>query len=574
MKHLRQKLIAVISAGLLLLVVFFACKKKDYTTDKKSSTDVSEKFFKTSSQTDPVVAGIVASIKRQDNKRHFIFDLTSKAGYPIWDKSHVSQKDNKTIAFIPFCTDNQTKAILLVKITGVDTFYHLLYGSHYRRYSFTDTPNTTAWNAKDIFHAFLLFDHDIFNHKEFSVTDPRLVNDSEGSTVKTKVTLTDIHNSSMTGRETTVYPVTSWSTIVVCHECGYYVRGESSGECCNAEYYDVSVTYWFDDADDSWGWYPPDVGGGGGGGPANVQICNNDCNWNDTNPCELDSHGHAIGFCDEEWQPPTITEPVYNPLRYDSIQIEPSIHDSFPCLYNLIETQCEKINQKSQVILSSIFGVSQYNHLRFMMSGSNSYPDSEAIAKTGLPTRVWNGENMDFYDTIRIDRWFATHSSQETLIASIVHESVHAYIQWCLKCYSSGQGNNLPVVNGVDSFYLKEHFPFDWEFFKGRPYSQSTQHDLMVENYINEIVDAVMEGGNQSASPAKRMYVATALAYSGLKKTSVWNSLTSDQKCEYTGVQTWSEYYNQASNFSFNPPGCRSYPRTFRDSLQLLGPCQ
>lgn len=65
---------------------------------------------------------------------------------------------------------------------------------------------------------------------------------------------------------------------------------------------------------------------------------------------------------------------------------------------------------------------------------------------------------------------------------------------------------------------------------------------------------------------------AEALVYSGLKKTSVWNTLT--DTCLKRAVYVWAEYFDFPSGSQQVVTNCGTYPSTFRDSLQMRGPCQ
>ncbi|MEO8404524.1 MAG: hypothetical protein ABI480_08020 [Chitinophagaceae bacterium] len=560
-----KKLLAMLCTGVIGISLFYACKKKELPPPEQK-TVIKEKFFEIPPGTDSTVAAIACSVKRQNDKRNFLPRLIENAGLPVWNKAKVMMKspeEGKQV-FIPFILESKktTRAILIVKLKGTDTLYHLLYNTQARQYRFDTTGTTGNWNARDIFHAFIVFDYELFGYTKFTVHEKKLINDTVGDSHMLEILKT---GNSPEARENNTYPVTTWVTFVTCGLCGFKNTDVSTSRCCNAEYNLVPVTYWFNEEDDSWGYYTPEGGFqlGGGGGPAGSMCVG--CNWEDSNPCALDQYGHAVGFCDEDWEPTSVLTQVYNPLAYDSITVGHQVQDSFPCLYNLLTDDMEKINQQSQLMLSSIFGVNLYNHLHFQMN--YTFTKDSAIMGTKPGRREWNDDQMSFYDTVEINPYYALHATKEQLIAATIHESIHAYINWCFLAYTN-------EVDGIDSNYLKTHFPFHWDYFTNRGYSSTTQHDLMASNYINEIVNAVVAGGNQSASLLLRTYVGTALAYSGLHETSIWNNLSSTDKCNYEGIQDWSQHYDQPSNFHYDISGCRSYGISFRDSLHLLGRCQ
>ncbi|MEO8404400.1 MAG: hypothetical protein ABI480_07395, partial [Chitinophagaceae bacterium] len=329
--HTSRRLTGILCLILLCFTfaIFYACKKQKDISTSNSSPHSNQKFFSSSPGTDPTVLSVLNSVKQQDQHRNIVDKLVSKAGYPLWDEAIVATKqdEHRKFIYVPFVLDGkkQTNAILMVKISGSDTAYHLLYGSQYHNYSFDNNVHN-PWNANDIYHAFMLFDHQIFHVSEFTVSDPRLTGDTLGSKPRT-VTLKDISNSRITSaaRENNLFTVTVNTTVVTCHDCGDDDRTYMVW-CCNATYSTESVTYYFDDDNDDWGWYPP--AGGGGGGEASP--CPG-CSWEDTNPCALDEHGHAINFCDEEWHP-TVLAPTYNPFEASDITVSTGLENVFPCV--------------------------------------------------------------------------------------------------------------------------------------------------------------------------------------------------------------------------------------------------
>jgi hypothetical protein len=258
-------------------------------------------------------------------------------------------------------------------------------------------------------------------------------------------------------------------------------------------------------------------------------------------------------------------ESDYDPGSYDSIIIKTVIQDSFPCLHDFLKDSLLNPNMFSQYAMLRLFGVEAYNHLTFDVDWTTDN-NSPAVAYTTPGTREFdNNENMHFYDTIRFNPYYLRNATKEVFVQSVMHESIHAYINWCILSYNNG-------ANGIDSNYLKEHFPLHWEWLANRTYPSDYQHNLMVNNYLNTIREPIMQFGNKNAPLELRQFVATSIALSGLETTSYWQTLPN--KCIINAVNWWSQNYNLPSNVTANLPGCGFYPSSFRDSLQFRGLCQ
>lgn len=561
--------------GILCLFVFISiaislsCNKHKEIRTNNIDPTARANFFALRGPIDSLVASIASSIRRQDQKRNLVQKLITKAGYPQWDKARVAMKNNdpRKMVYIPFVMDKgkQTKAILIVKVSDKDTFYHLLYGSRYNEYSFDESSKQT-WNAKDIFHAFLLFDYKIFSSTAFRVTDPRLTNDTPGS----KSTIVNLEPSSLTGR---VYSTTSWVTIVVCHECGTSSKMDVQGQCCNAEYYDVSVTYWFDDDDDTWGWYTDGGGGGSSGGGANdIRICDN-CNWEDTNPCELDAQGHAVSFCDENWEPPTITAPAYNPLNANAIQISSGLESVFPCVASFIRDSLGNGNILAQLVGADVYRDSAYINLVFDTATdyTTEFPMRTAYTKVGH-VFVDESGTTTCTDTIRFNPWYLRHGTKEFMVSNALHEIMHAVFNLRWKQYQNWLQYN---DTQYDSNYLKNRYPMYWYAIQNRPsgLSAADDHEIMASAYLGAFTNIMKEFYNPTAPRAIRDTVIKALGYHGVQETTAWKALPSQgiDTCKYRAIQISANH----SGTNLAPGGCSpSYYYNYSIDLRLRPACQ
>lgn len=513
--------------------------------------------------------------------QNFVTSLVKKAGYPRWDKSRASKRhplgSARTQAgsteqlFIPFISEegDQTKAILMVRINGTDTLFHLQYDTRYSESGFDAAEEYGEWNAQQVFAAFTLFDHEILGSSHFKLFDNRVLHGTT-DTIGFDPVIVSISDSTAdqpAGR--TLWEVRSWVTYMVCHWCP--ARSASSarlsedpGPCCNAEYFTVEVVYWIEDGEEEWEWEWFPVGNTGGG-----SSCVG-CDWSQTNPCTPPPPGEPwTEICDETWQPiPNAVPEPFDPYKYDSVKVDDEIADSFPCVHKLLTEDLRDINKTSQIIMYNLFAVSKYDHVFFKLDYGLCGSDTNATTHR-IPQRPIINGNLHFIDTIALNPCFLQRASRESITSVILHEMIHAYIVWCLAEYSRD-----PLFGPIDSNYLKLHFPLHWDKFVGKAYSHSYDHDVMATTYIDSIANVIMRTGNQSAPLALRQWVAKSLAAGGLERTSAWGEHTNVlDTCNIKTVLHWSHHHKPYTGQYTGVvpyPGCRHTYSTFRDSLQLL----
>ncbi len=568
--------------SLAMLTVFFvihACRKLDKQSHVKPDL-VREKFFTTSGTTNASVLAIAASIRRQDTKRNFVPSLVKKAGYPRWDKSKVSTRTASARGqsggaaeqiFIPFVSEeeDQTKAILVVKIDGPDTLYHLQYDTRYSEYGFDPINENGEWRGQQIFAAFAMFDHDILGYTKFKLFDNRVLTGTSDTIGFEPVIITADSTSQPAGRSVTEF--TSWITFKVCHVC--YARSSNISArdvntCCNVEYYTVEVTYWFDDEEDEWDWYVPDPSDIPSGGSSCVG-----CDWSQTNECTPPPPGEPwTQVCDENWQPvPNQVDEVYDVDKFDSVYVDNAIKDSFPCIYKLIKQDMYDVNKVIQKGFDSVFSFQKYEHVRFTLDYSLCGTRTHAYTKNFPTYRVLNG-NLNWVDTIALNPCFLNTASREAIVGTIVHEMTHAFINWCFAEYTRNNG-----FGQVDSNYLKTYFPLHWATFKGDAFNTAIGHDLMVTKYHDYFTRVIYRYSNPAAPVALRQWVASMLAYTGLQKSVAWGKpagVPASDTCMVHHVAEWASHVRNTptrpSSVGVDWPDCAITFRNFGDSLQLL----
>jgi len=579
--HSRVRLIFFLSI-LLLLITAEACRKMD-KPEEQAPDLLRERFFTIQPNTDPLVTAIAASIKRQDTKRDLVPTVVRKAGMPVWNKAKVSSNgasarngDGGEQVFIPFVMEDEqrTKAILSVKLEGEDTLYSMIYGTRYSQYGFDSSVNDGRWTARELFAAFALFDHDIYNHDEFYINDSRLIGsptDTFGS-FSANVKIEEVAaNGRLQSPSGTILVLVTFVMCVndpegrVTSDKASAKDGRFPAPCYNATYFSETVAFNLDENAPSGGYYE---GAGGGGSPV---FCAG-CNWEDTNPCEEQDPMMPQVPCDEGWQPTLNAQPEpFDPYRYDSVKIADEIEDSFPCIAQLLREDLYDVNKLTQIGMHDIFTVNQYNHTYFQLDqrlcGTNI-----SGATNENPTRIMLNGQQHFIDTISLNPCWLRQASRESIVATIVHETIHAYILWCFSDYQRYQGYQQGWT--IDSNYLRDNFSIYWAKYKNRPWDAGFQHQVIADKYLTYMASVIYTWGNSDAPASLRQWVAKQLAASGLQSTSAWGSATGlTDTCTINQVVYWGKKFHHSPGTAVGYGGgtpCRQTDFSFRDSLQMI----
>lgn len=330
-KFICRSLLTVFSTTLFICAVSFfiinACRKIDRSANATENESVIHRnFFAIPAGTNRIIKVIAQSIQRQDQQRHFIPELTKKAGYPRWDKAMIApvSETNATtrmqavpgeVVLIPFVKENErvTTAILIINTAERDTAYHLIYASRYEDFGF-NYRDTTKWNARNIFHLFSSFDNEIFGYAEFWVKDLRILTGNLADTsVVVKVTMIDGDEGMITNKSISLTYCNSYEN---CAPCSSSRPDSKSIPCqCGAVYSTVCTTVWMNigGAGGSGG---GGSGGGGGGGS----------NWENENPCKVipEINDPCNGSGSGGWDP--VNSPQYPPIGpVDSILAKTSV---------------------------------------------------------------------------------------------------------------------------------------------------------------------------------------------------------------------------------------------------------
>lgn len=270
-KFTATRIIPVFALAIFVFLACFffiqSCRKNDFREKlpvNQADEKITTAFFSQHTSTNPLINAVLSRIKRQNNKAGFVPMLAKNAGIPRWDKARVSthsagdvQSRNGgegSFAFIPFVRgiEPRTNALLVVSASTEDTLFKLIYSSQYFTYPIDQAEEGDYWKAKDIFHAFLLFDRDIFSHQKFKVFDERLVDRPYDTS--SYVTL-EFSQSPSQGSTEDYYYQTECFEYTSCGPCAK-ARTETANTvfCCDPIILTTCVTYYFNTEDASdWG---------------------------------------------------------------------------------------------------------------------------------------------------------------------------------------------------------------------------------------------------------------------------------------------------------------------------------
>ena len=246
-----------------------------------------------------------------------------------------------------------------------------------------------------------------------------------------------------------------------------------------------------------------------------------------------------------------------------TITIDQRIKDSFPCVYHLL-----------QDMLSNRQGLFQMPEFQsFFSSNDTRLFISEKVLPVALGAQSGQShgfENGVFRESIFLNEiYLPRNGSKEYLVSVTIHEMMHAYIKWCSESYHKHR-------NGIDSLYLKEHFPIDGDTLKysRSELTESLQHMIMSEDLADIITKAtLLYIDSTNLRRPLRDTIAWALTWGGLNHTPKWKKLTGDT-CLLHHIDTWSRNMDVILSRRDTSGNCPPGNGAFWTQLALHRPCQ
>lgn len=578
----------------LCLLVFFACKKIDQPKPSLSkNTSPIDRFFTAPADAPDEIKAIAKALKLQNDRHGYLSDVVKKAGYPVWDKARIVNLSNEEvtgksmnagdseIVYIPFVLDsaNYVNSLLAVKMDQSDTVFRMLYASNYRKFGY-DTTNHSKWSARDVFNIFASFEYSVFGHEKFLILDSNLFKPQNDSlaVIATRT------NSSSTQRsaKASTYAVEECGTWQVCSfQTEDFLVAKATSDPCM--YIKICTTYYYggdsgSSGSDTGGWIGTGngsgdpAGGTGGGGTGGGSS-----GWyaGGGNPClrvtvtQKTSVPTPVDGCGSGWVPVGSGggAATFNPYVADTVVIDTSVTNNFPCVQKIIDSlaQYSNVNALAQVALYTVFGVNKNIHLTFKADAS--LPRS-LDGDTGADSAYQIGTN--FYCTIRLNSWLLSNSTKEYIAATIIHESIHAYIDFMQYQYFN--------IHAIDSTTFKNMFPLFWpprssngSFY---PTGNTTQHNVMAASLIQIMADALTSlYPNPNISTAMRDSIYRSLSWGGLNQTVVWANKT--DTCDILAINFLAKDTSTKAPFKITGlPDCNKiYTNDFK-SFHLTTSCQ
>lgn len=115
--HIRNYLLFPIIL-FLTLFLFYGCTKIDtHIGDNVNSNDISvitNKFFETSVNTNPITLTIINEIKKRNTKNEFVTAFAKNNGYPVWDKAIIKtrRRESNITSFANSVPTNDSFALI------------------------------------------------------------------------------------------------------------------------------------------------------------------------------------------------------------------------------------------------------------------------------------------------------------------------------------------------------------------------------------------------------------------------------------------------------------------------------
>lgn len=169
----------------------------------------------------------------------------------------------------------------------------------------------------------------------------------------------------------------------------------------------------------------------------------------------------------------------------------------YPCAQSLLNeiVDCDDVTKQ---VLKDVFGVDVAPSIKFI-SNSN-LPDSIA-GQAGSE----NGSLANYMALIELNPKYL-NGSKDYIAATIIHESIHAYIRY------------MRIT--LDTTEFKTLFPIYWQFKK-----DNADHNEMANRYINSMSSLLKRLNNNLPDS-----IANALSWGGLHQTGIWNTIDSAKR--------------------------------------------
>jgi hypothetical protein len=186
------------------LLIHLSCRKSDQQTQETVKSSLEEdRFFNAHRNGDRIENALIAFLKRNNAKEHFVEKTISRVGFPHWDKVMIKTKRqpggrgssgaDATVYYIPFVRDSQNyvNASMAIRVSESDTTFSYLCDWQYSRMQ--NSPTEVKDSAEYYAIFFMQLDKLVFGRDRFKIVDPNLFRN--GNHRALYVTLSDSANA-------------------------------------------------------------------------------------------------------------------------------------------------------------------------------------------------------------------------------------------------------------------------------------------------------------------------------------------------------------------------------------------
>lgn len=520
----------------LLLLLLFSCKKTDTGTIESNTG----KFFNIKRNVSFETLRCIAELKRQNEITGFIEDLVKQSGFAYWDKALVNRKavsnapsfsssqvqGGDTLVFIPLVKENENyvDGFLFFRINGAIEV-HLYRNNDFDKFPY-GSMNSEILKSEKVVQMLMKLDESIFGKRKFSLSDTELFK----SDLVQNDSIRNVPKSVEYNRD-----MLNFEWMSVCFD-SYHCHGCPPNQCdlcplCySIECVSLPVLVGGSGGGNEWPAEPP-TGGSGGGGSNPCPTCpppNQNCtpNGNCVIGTQIIEGRLPCGGCGNG---PIVILPV------DPPSINQSIIDSltgYPCAQSILQ-RLPSINAMTQSLIQNVFGVNDSVNIMFV---AKTFSDTLLDGRT---IEAYTNANGILNYKIQLNTYMLNIASQDYLVATIMHESIHAYLYY--------------KKHTLDSLTFHQQFPL----YDSTPTNMG-QHLQMAASYVQVISD-VIKSFNPSLNNSVDSIYANALAWGGLEKTPAFQNNINPSPSFITFLNDVAKFTNQPHSQNGVSVNCSTY---------------
>jgi hypothetical protein len=280
-------------------------------------------------------------------------------------------------------------------------------------------------------------------------------------------------------------------------------------------------------------------------------------------------------YYQSDYAPPTSggNAPVlyYDPYIADNVILDTSLTNNFPCVKKIIDTisQYGNLNQRAQVVLNEVFNIGKKIHLTLKVDWglagqtTDGYTISNNPGYTNSPD-----EPVDFTAAVYLNPDILKNGTKEYIAATIIHEAIHAYIDFKWAQYKNGN---------IDSATFASLFPIVYLRMGPGGYLNivpTLQHNIMAEKYFNMMTSALYSIHNDSMSVVLKDSIYKAITWGGLFKTNAWRNYNPGDTCRIKAINLAAKDTGAVAPFVLTGAGnCTDTFNFTYKTMKLQLPC-